>query len=279
MSFLGLCDGDPLVTVLKDLFGSNIVKVPEERIKPLCVVASSGRRTAFRGKLSPLLVGNPELNIQISSSRMADLSGKSSRKVNLALGLEILEGFLKGFGIPSAGINLKLQGAEKVSFHFKNVVRDFLDVNVLGKMLSEQIVDEDSPAASIFFGETAYAFLVIDSVITSSDFAINLEKGHDHSFKLDVPAIQTLVAQANAGMEVNTTTGYDLIFKGPEQLAFAFSCVKLYLDQAGRITSMPPAGEIPTLRVYFGRTKEHKIDYSPDRVLLNPEPAMLAWDE
>ncbi len=279
MSFLGLCDGDPIVNALRDVFGANIVRVPEERIKPLRVVASSDDKSSFRGELTPLLKGNVALNIPVTTSQMADISGKRSRKVNIDLGLEILDGFLKGFGITSAEIGIKFQGASEVSFSFKNVVRNYIDIGLLGKALAGQKVEKENPAARIFFDDTDYSFLVIDSVITSSDFLISVDKSSDSGFKLDIPTIQNIVNKANVGVQVTTTNDYDIVFKGPEHLTFAFSCVKLYLDADGTIMSMPPAYDVPALKIFLAKKETHVIEYSPDRVLLNAKPALLSWDK
>ena len=46
MAFLDLCY-DPLVKALQEVFGTTIVRVPEERVRPLTVVASDGRRSSF----------------------------------------------------------------------------------------------------------------------------------------------------------------------------------------------------------------------------------------
>ncbi len=282
MSFLGLCDGDPLVETLTEVFGANIVRIPEERIQPISVLTSYDGKSAFRGALAPMLVGDPSITVPITTLQMSDVSGKRSRRVDFDLGLTILEGFLKGFGIPSAGIGLKLKGASEVSFTFKDVLRAFVDINLLGRVLTGRTVDKKSPAASIFFQDGKYTFLVIDSVITSSDFAISVDKTSDQGFKLDVPAIQNIVSEAKLGVSVSTTSGYDLVFKGSKHLGFAFSCVRLYLDSNGTITAMPPEPEVPALNIALDRLNmpgHHKVHYSPDRIMLSEKSGMLSWDQ
>jgi hypothetical protein len=281
MSFLNLCP-DPLIKTLREVFGANIIRVPEERIQPLCVIASKENRSKFRGALAPLVSGQPELvfsSTDIISSQMADVSGRRSRKVSLDLGLQILDGFLQGFGIPSAGISSKFEGASEVSFSFKNVKRYYVDNNWLGRMLSGRIIDKNNPAAEIFFRDDPYSFLVIDSVITSSDFSISVEKTSNKDFKIDVPVIQTLVAQASAEVKVSTSSGYDLIFQGTKNLSFAFSCVQLYLNQTGKITSMPPEFDIVLERNLLPSTAGHELLYAPDRILLSEQPCLLSWEE
>src|SRR5262245_25223330 len=128
MAFLKLCD-DKLVTTLRDVFNANIVRVPEERVRPLTVIASRDGRSDFRGALALLLKNGQPLSVQMQNSRVADVSGKRSRLISLDLGLQILEGFLKGFGVPSAGLATKFSGASAVSFTFKDVNRAYVDSN------------------------------------------------------------------------------------------------------------------------------------------------------
>ena len=280
MGILGLCP-DPIVKTLREVFGANILRVPEERVQPLSVLAVKEGRSKFRGALSPLISGEPQLVFSTQdfiSSQMADVSGKRSRKVGLTLGLEILEGFLSGFGIPSAGISLKFQGASEVSFSFQNVRRSYVDNNWLGRILAGRIIDKNNPAAEVFFGDRDYALLVIDSIITSSDFSISVERTDEQGFKFDVPAIQKLLGEASVGVEVKTVSGYDLVFQGSKHLTFAFSCVKLYLDEAGKITSMPPEFDVLLNRSILPSRAGGEFLYSPDRVLLSDQPSLISWD-
>ncbi len=283
MASINLCPKDPLVTTLREVFGANIVRVPEERIQPLSVIASRESRTTFRGALLPLIKGEPSLAVgpnDFVTSRMAAVSGRRSRKVKLDLGLKILEGFLQGFGIFSAEISQRFEGASRVSYSFNNVNRTYVDNNWLGRILTGRVIDKQNPAAAIFFGQDEYAFLIIDSVITSSDFTISVDRTRNQQFSLDVPVIQALVASANVGVQVSTTSGYDVTFQGDRSLSFAFSCVQLYMTAEGRIASMPPIHEelllghsmLPTMPT-------HTLLYSPDRVLLNEEPSLLTWED
>ena len=80
-----------------------------------------------------------------------------------------------------------------------------------------------------------------------------------------MPAIQTIVSQANADVKVSTTSGYDLVFRGNKLLAFAFSCVRLYLNGNGTIAAMPPEADVPALRRKLNdiQKPDHLIIYSP----------------
>ena len=102
-----------------------------------------------------------------------------------------------------------------------------------------------------------------------------MDRTEGGDFHLDIPAIQQIVTQAQAGVQVSSASSRELTFQGDKQLAFAFSCVRLYLNDDGKIVAMPP--DLDTNRV-FGYTRG-RVVYSPDRVLLSREPAMVEWDE
>jgi hypothetical protein len=283
MALLTLCPGDPVVESLRRLFGANLVRVPEERIRPLVVLARRGSQMSVRGELAPLISDAPPLAYvpgEIQSSAMPDVAGQRSRKVDVKLGLQILDGFLKGFGIPSAGIASEFSSARKVSFRFQEVARVFVDVNVLGQKLSGRSVDPANPAARIFIDSAErWEFLVLDSVITSKDFAISVEESAEGGVNLNVPAVQSLVGKASAGVNVSTSSGNDLIFRGPKALGFAFSCVRFELDDHGRIRAIAPGGTVGPLG--FGpesasAARGHAS--APEPVLLTSAPALLGLD-
>jgi hypothetical protein len=270
MPWLKLCSGDELVDTLTDVFNANIVRVPEARIQPLAVVASRRGKSSFRGELPPLLA-SPITPPSVQTSRMADLSGKRSRRVKLDLGLDILDGFLRGFGVPGAALRQQFEGAAEVSFTFREVERRFVDVNELGQALKNSRIAPDNPAAAIFFGYQPYDFLLVDSAITSREFTIQVEHKQNADFKLDIPAIQDLVAKASASVAVASSAGLDLSFKGPQALGFAFTCLRFALGEDGRILALPPD---QALTRAFGHAEP-----AGGRVRLSLEPALLEWED
>jgi hypothetical protein len=286
MGFLGMCEDDPVREALKGVFrNATLVSVPEERIAPLLMVTARKGKFALIGMVSDAVTGDP-LAIPpdfIRPSRMPDLSGKKSRSVNVDLGLKIMEGFLRGFGISAPQITAKFEGAREVSFSFGNVVNYYVSNVQLGRLLEGRSIDSNNPALEMFFDEDPPPLLVLNSTVTSSDFTISVEKKRTEDFQLDVPAIQQVVADLNVGVTVSTSSGLDIKFQGDKDLGFAFTAVRFYLDSDGRIVSMPPDWLIQEL--------DHNLDelagpnvvvtYAPDEVSLGPpdQAALLEWDE
>ena len=274
MPFLGLCNGDPILGFLAKTLKATPVLVPERRIQPVCVLAHHGARNAFLGPLIDILVGKPTLNVPMFDSPMAELSGKETRSVGIDVGLEVLGNFLGGFKVPSAGISACFTGARTVSFSFSNVSRHYVESTKLGGFVAGRSVEKKHPTAAIFFPRGQYKFLVIDSVITSSDFSIMVTNKSTAGFKLDIPAIQNIVTKASVGVQAEAASELGVTFRGkPEEaLTFAFTCVEFILDDSGLVTELLPPKAVT--KAAPTRAARPKVDV-PGRFIITKEPGLL----
>ena len=250
MAFFRLCPDDDLINTLHAVFKTNIVRIPETRIRPLSVIAVTSEKPHFWGDINELIESNiTDVQSLIQESRMADISGKRSRSVNLDLGLQILQGFLSGFGLPTAAIAAKFTGAKTVSFSFQGIMRYYISPSQLGRLLLVHALDADHASNNIFFRKEAQLF-IIDSIITSKDFSI-----------------EEMIGQTNVGVQVVSNNGLDLTFQGNSPLTFAFTCLSCELDEAGRISLKPSS------------TTTHLNHNQPnDHHLLFNELGMMDWD-
>lgn len=233
-----LCQ-DPVVKRLRQIFEANILKVPEERFQPLVALLRIEGKNNFWTQLPAMVDGDIlEMYSTISKSQMADLSGKISKSTDIEVGLEILEGFLKGIGLPSASITAQFAGATKVAFSFKNVVRQYFEPGILVDFLNGTPLDTDrSDTQQIINGEAE--LFVIDSIITSTDFSIHITDTKDGAVHLDIPVIENLVANSNTDIKVKKESETSITFEGNKALTFAFTCLICEVDKAGRITLRP----------------------------------------
>ncbi|WP_322489770.1 hypothetical protein [Chloroflexus sp.] len=271
---LHLCSNDPLVALVHDLFGANPVRVPDARIRPLSVVVHRHGRSIFRGSLLPLLTDSSPLSVQPSVSQLIDISGRRSRRVSLELGLAILKGFLRGFGIPTAELSTTLQGAAAISFSFPTAMRLAYDVNALGCALAGRAIDRANPAAAILFEQTPYELLLIDSVLTSRHITITISGSKGQRLNVDIDALRHMLGDLGAQASVNHDSDLEITLASPHDLTFAFSCVRLFFNDEGYITTMPPDLD----RRVLGSESGIRVRYSPDRVMLSEQPGLLVWD-
>lgn len=153
-----------------------------------------------------------------------------------------------------------------MSFSFGGVKRVYVEPSAVGRLLSGKALDSGNPVVASFLQEEAWDCLLIDSVITSSDFSINVERRATQDFKLNVPAIEQILSEAKAQIAVVGSAGLSLTFRGLNALTFAFSCQRLILDQSGNIIQMPPD------------TQSRAFAPVEAPVLLTDGSGLLEWD-
>lgn len=278
MSIINLCQRDPLLNLLYDLFHANVVRVPDARIQPLAVIAQRGSRSFFRGDLLPLLSDQRPLSAEPITTVLSDLSGRRSRRVTLDLGLHLLRGFLRGFGLPGADLTSALGDGATLAFALPAIRRVAVDVNALGRELAGRTIDFHNPAAVAFratepFRATeAYQLLLIDAVLTSAQLSIVIGGGNGQSLGFDLSMLKKLAAEVGATFETRHNAEAELTFSSPHALTFAFSCVRLFLDEAGAIAAMPPDHGRRTLG------GDPQPGDAPERAMLSMGPGLVLWD-
>jgi hypothetical protein len=261
-------DLDPIVKTLREVFGANILRVPESRVQPLSVIATRDGQQSYEGTLGQLIPDYPKLDVD--SSAMADISGKKTRNVDAGLGLQILSGFLSGLGIPGGEVAAHLSTAQTVSFSFGNVDRLYVNPIPIANALGGKILNVAAPAAAKYFADKPWNLLVVDSIIVSNAFTMHVDKTKDGSTKLDITAIQTAVGAVKADVTVSSASSLDVTFAGLQQLTFAFTCQRVFVSKDGRVTSVDPNNELLNAAIADG-----SIVYSPDRILVTPEADLV----
>ena len=249
MSFLNLCNDDPLLSVLKETLKANPIRIPEERIQPLTVVSKEGKKSKFIGEIKNLLENNLQINIPIVNSQMANLSSTRSKKIEATIGLQVMDGFLKGLGSKAASIEFAFKGVTTISFSFENVQRKYVDIGILGKTLVQTKFDKNNPVVQNFIEEKSEC-VVVDSIIASNNFSIKAEDTSTSDFSFDIPEIEKVLSSQNNEIKVATSSKLEISFTGSKHLAFAFTCILINIDDDGHIS----------------------FDGEPDKMFLTKEP-------
>lgn len=271
-----ICKNDT-TTLLREMFKATPLRVPEARVQPLIVVAQKDNDVQFRGELS-FLLDNPEAFVMdFNTDAVADVALDRTKKVDVEVGLSILEGLLKGLNMSPAAVGVALKGVKEISFSFHNVQRRWLDLGKLGTQLKTNRLDLTHPAVKFFTGEDAPTFLLISDAIVSNSFGINLESGRDDAFEEGVPAIEKFIADANLNVKVQSSHKKSITFQGENPLTFAFSCVRVAFE--------PETGAISLMEEVNPRTRGlESVDELPDVPLVATldedkfEPGLLSWD-
>lgn len=250
---------DPLVSILKDWMKAEILRIPNGQIKPLLVIERNKQLLHPRGTLGNLLT-HPE-NFLIGANHiqreyMADLSGLQTRSAMLTVGVSIANNFLTGFGFNN-GIDSAVKGATAISFSFNNVYKCFLDNGLLSRSLKNQIIDRQNSATNGFFRKDKSDLLLVDSIITSDNFKVHIEDNDQVNLKGKAAEIENLF-KASATLKIEEIAKTTISFKRQMPIPFAFTCLKIELDQAGRITGMPPIRNLPFFSSQISHTEFEK---------------------
>lgn len=234
---LFVCKNDPVTKTLRDLFPAHLLRIPEAFIQPMVVLIkdpeSNRNRLRRVGPLTNVLtqpMGSPP---DVQDSRMSDISGKRTQKVDLDLGLKLVQGFLNGFGVNMPSLGLAFESVQTVSFSFENVHRHFVDQGLLGSQLVGNAVNLNNPAVAVI--QEGGRCLVVDSVIVSNNFTVKAEETSSSDFEFNLGDIQNLLGAEDQKVKVDKTSEKTLSFKGEDPLTFAFSCIELTLADDGRV--------------------------------------------
>lgn len=269
-----LCKNDA-TTWLRETFQATPLRVPEERVQPLIVVGQNGSNIQFRGELKFLLQNPDALNITPNEGAVANVALDRTKKVDVSVGLNILDGFLQGFQLSPAVVGLALKGAKEISFSFSNVKRRWIDLGELGLQLKTNPLVIDHPAINIFKGDDKSTFLIVSDAIVSNSFSINVESGRDDSLDAGIPAIEKFIADAKLNIKVQTNLKKTISFEGDKPLTFAFSCVHVIFDESTGAISLMEGVNPKSLHDGDNET------IAPLKAILDPNevtPGMLSWD-
>lgn len=272
MPSLKLCGHDPLVNELRNMFSASIVRVPEERIRPLTVIATRHGKNRYWGSIDSLLSGETALEIPSgarASSRMAPLNGGKSSAIDVELGLKILDGFLSGFGVLSAGVSPAFDHAAELRFSFHKIVREFVDNAWLSRALSERALD--TSAGKIFIRKPRWNLLVVDSVITSPSFTLEVVKSNSGSLDLAAP-VPHLIGKAELKVSVKKRNNRSLTFSSAKPLTFAFTAAQLHVEKSGAISTIEPDTKA---RVLADKPDGTLLYAGLDHVQLDEQPTLV----
>lgn len=237
MSILKLCSNDPLISLLRDTFQANPIRIPEERIQPLTVLAVQNNKYEFLGKIEHLLENTSPIELEILNSQMADVSSTKSNAVDAALGLKVMDTFLKGMGCSNvAGITNSFNSKVKVSFSFRNVNRKYVELSALIRTLNDKKFVVDNSITKSFINDEKKCIIITD-IITSKSFSIKKSTTSENNIQFSLPDINELISIQDSKIMVEKNSDLEITFTGEKELAFAFKGVEIGIDDDGLLYS------------------------------------------
>ncbi len=230
MLSIRVCPDDPVMKLLRQNFNATPLKTPDNSVQPLSVIGWTKKKADRKGALQELLLGDEKINVNIFSSDMQQFSSSKTKKLNLNIGIKLVSSFLEGFGIQTAPLTAAFEGARQVSISFESVKRYYIDKNELGKVLSQHQLDLNNLNLYSFKNEDATKFMLVNSVITSPKFTVNVEKSNDTNFEIDLKMIDGILDAGEGKVKINSEQKNKVSFAGDSPLTFAFTSCELVID-------------------------------------------------
>jgi len=267
---------DPALTYLKS-YGYSVVRLPRKDIDPLLLLQRNGRDLSRLGPTDTLFTeGGKPLPLVSRNVPAADVSGSVATTLSLGLGLSLLGNFLQAFGADGAGLEVEYHKAKAVTFEFKDLTSDTINLIDLDKFLATAKEDLASPhLRNLLEADEVYC---VTTTLKSKSFTVDAKGESGTKVKVSVPAIQQAVgAKITVGSDKNTTS--KITYTGQESLVFGFQATQLFF-QGGDYTAFKPAGAGSVVLRRPGRTSKtsKRPAKKSDREYLITDGAFVSLD-
>lgn len=220
---------------LRDIFDANPLKQPNPRYTPLSLIEIKDKKTYPLGQFADLIIGAHDLDIQTIKEPMSSISSSWSKKADIRVGVDLLSGFFKGFGLDMVGVSASFKNAKQFSFSFEQVERHYFDPLELGKALSEQKLkaDTDNIFISKIIASGKHRLGLITDAIVSNNFSVATFSDSGTDVAIDVPVIENYIGDLNTKTSIEKKKSNVIKFVQPDAIPFAFCCIELIIDDNG----------------------------------------------
>jgi len=223
---MGLCR-DNATNYLAQL-GYSVVRIPRANINPLDLVGRD-RDQMKLGTLDQLLT-NPGANLPAITrdQAAAHVSGQTSSKMKLGIGINVLGNVLGALAGAKLGIDAAYQNAKTIQFEFTNVLYDSVMPLSVGQYLRDVDIDVGNPVLDRYVLGKGQLFLITET-LKSPSITVKAEKSGGGSLALDVPVIQQ-VAGGKLDVDISKASSGVVTYNGKTTLAFGFKCFRIGIE-------------------------------------------------
>lgn len=215
-----LCKDDSL-SYLNHL-GYNVVKLPRENISPLLVIAGKKQELEVLGPLSDFVLNGQHFPQVICDEKIPDIASKKTNKLELGLGLNVMNRLLSAMGAVSGGLDLNYQKAAQIQILYKDVLSDYVYPTSIESYLLSGSPKKDSLLRQWMDREgEAY---IITRTIKSKSFGVVAYDKSGHSIEIDVKGIQDLL-EVCGKINPSKEGTHEIKYNGEQLLVFGFQAI------------------------------------------------------
>lgn len=230
---MGICT-DKSTTYLRRL-GYNVVRHPREGVRPLDLIGRQRDTVTYLGSIDKLITTPPGPLPEIKTDNAAaGISGQSSSKLALAVGLNVLSAVWSAFG-GGAGVSTQYKGVKTIQFIFGEVLTDYAVPLDIGNFLKNGEVDGENPILNEYVMGNGKLY-VITRTIKTNTFTVKAEGSGGNEVALDVPAIQQML-DGRVRVSAESGSAGTVTYEGSKHLTFGFECFEVGVED-GVLTMM-----------------------------------------
>ena len=206
------------------------VRFPKSDVLPLLLLSKSGSTLDRFGRLDTVLVGDGAVPLPPIQTDLpaATISGRTSSALRLGIGLSILGDVLIAMGASPIGLKAAYGKAERISFEFRDVVEDRIEVAALDRYLSDADLNAHTThAAQLLESDDLY---VVTSTLKTDKVIVKAWGESEQAVDVDASAVQQVVG-GRVGVNESSEQEQLITYTGRSRLVFAFQACRLrYVD-------------------------------------------------
>ena len=229
------CD-DPVLSYLKSA-GYLVVRLPKAHIKPLQLYELRGKELERFGDLEDVFdAGGVPLPSPSNDNPAPDISGQSTSNFRIGLGISLLGDIIGAMGGSTLELHSFYREAKTITFEFRDVLDDHVQVAQLDRYLSHADIKSGSPYGAKLLD--ANALTIITDTLKSRSLIVQAKDAGGEEVKINVPAIQSVIG-GNIQVAGEQSMSHKLTYQGTHPLVFGFRARRLFYDR-GRYTAIAP---------------------------------------
>jgi len=204
--------------------GFTPLALPRSNIAPLDLYHRGAGILHYFGNIRDVFLTAPTLPPDLKSGDAPTISGQSTGKLSLNLGLNLLDRVVTAMGGSSAGLEAKYGSAKRMVFEFRDVVTDYIAVAQLDGFLSDTDIRPGvKRTRELLDHEDVF---VVTATLKTKKLVVTSFSSDNTELSLDPGPLQEAVG-GEVTVKASGANSTRLTYEGKHELIFAIQTVRL----------------------------------------------------
>jgi hypothetical protein len=216
------------ITRKLNTLGFTPLALPRSKIAPLDLYHRGGGRLHSLGRLEDVFLTMNVVTPTVEHAKAPTISGQSTGKLSLNLGLDMLDRVVTAMGGSSAGLQASYASAKRVAFEFQDVVTEYVAVAQLDAFLSDTDVRPGvKHTRDLLDQEDVF---IVTATLKTKKLVVTSFSSDETELALDPGSLQNIVG-ADISVKGMAERSSRLAYEGKRQLAFAIQTIRLGYEE------------------------------------------------